>query len=53
MTRQAAALEARLKEQQLDWPAIGKELNALEEMIDRALLRATDERKTKWEKANE
>lgn len=53
MTRQAAALEARLKEQQLDWSAIGKELNALEEMIDRALLRATDERKTTWEKANE
>ncbi|GGC67373.1 7TM diverse intracellular signaling domain-containing protein [Marinobacter halophilus] len=53
MTRQAGALEARLKESPPDWPAIDHEWHTLEAMIDRALHGAPGERETTQEQTNE
>ncbi|MBE0486597.1 hybrid sensor histidine kinase/response regulator [Marinobacter sp.] len=44
MTRQAAVLEAQLKEQQPDWSDIGNTLNTLDDMVERALQSAPGQR---------
>jgi CheY-like chemotaxis protein len=53
MTRQASSLESRLREDPPDWARIGKELRTLDEMIERALQGAPDERETTQEQAND
>jgi len=53
MTRQATSLENRLRENPPDWARIGRELRTLDEMIERALQGAPDERETTQEQAND